>query len=155
MQLKTSFKASMRLVKSLLIVNKGNYIMMEISHLNFSEGPMKVAPFSHAVKAGEFLFVTGQMPTLKDDNSKLISGDIEEQTHQVMRNLVNVLNAAGSSLDKVIFSRVYLVNFGDFEKMNKVYASYFSKNKLPARTCIGVTGLAVGASVEIDFIAGF
>ena len=128
---------------------------MEILHLNFSDGPMKVAPFSHAVKAGEFLFVTGQMPTLKADNSKLISGDIEEQTHQVMRNLVDVLHAAGSSLDKVIFSRVYLVNFGDFEKMNKVYASYFSKNKLPARTCIGVTGLAVGASVEIDFIAGF
>ena len=101
--------------------------MMEISHLNFSDGPMKVAPFSHAVKAGEFLFVTGQMPTLKADNSKLISGDIEEQTHQVMRNLVDVLHAAGSSLDKVIFSRVYLVNFGDFEKMNKVYASYFQK----------------------------
>ena len=129
--------------------------MMEIAHLNFSDGPMKVAPFSHAVKAGQFLFVTGQMPTLKADNSKLISGDIEEQTHQVMRNLVDVLQAAGSSLDKVIFSRVYLVNFGDFDKMNEVYASYFSKNKLPARTCIGVTGLAVGASVEIDFIAGF
>ena len=129
--------------------------MMEIAHLNFSDGPMKVAPFSHAVRAGEFLFVTGQMPTLKTDNSKLISGDIEEQTHQVMRNLVDVLQLAGSSLDKVIFSRVYLVNFGDFDKMNEVYASYFSKNKLPARTCIGVTGLAVGASVEIDFIAGF
>ena len=129
--------------------------MMEIAHLNFSDGPMKVAPFSHAVKAGEFLFVTGQMPTLKTDNSKLISGDIKEQTHQVMRNLVGVLQLAGSSLDKVIFSRVYLVNFGDFDKMNEVYASYFSKNKLPARTCIGVTGLAVGASVEIDFIAGF
>ena len=129
--------------------------MMEIAHLNFSDGPMKVAPFSHAVKAGQFLFVTGQMPTLKADNSKLISGDIEEQTHQVMRNLVDVLQAAGSSLDKVIFSRVYLVNFGDFDKMNKAYAAYFPKNKLPARTCIGVTGLAVGASVEIDFIAGF
>ena len=128
---------------------------MEIAHLNFSDGPMKVAPFSHAVKAGQFLFVTGQMPTLKTDNSKLISGDIEEQTHQVMRNLVDVLQAAGSSLDKVIFSRVYLVNFGDFDKMNEVYASNFLKNKLPARTCIGVTGLAVGASVEIDFIAGF
>ena len=63
---------------------------MEIAHLNFSDGPMKVARFSHAVKSGEFLFVTGQMPTLKADNSKLISGDIEEQTHQVMRNLVDV-----------------------------------------------------------------
>ena len=127
--------------------------MMEISHLNFLDGPMKVAPFSHAVKAGHFLFVTGQMPTLKNDNSRLVSGDIEEQTHQVMKNLIDVLEAAGSSLGKVIFSRVYLVNFADFDKMNKVYESYFDKNKLPARTCIGVTELAVGAAIEIDFIA--
>jgi len=126
---------------------------MEIEHLIFSDGPQRVAPFSHAVKAGEYLFITGQMPTLKNDNTKLISGDIEEQTHQVMRNLLDVLNSSGSSLEKVIFARVYLVNFNDFDKMNKVYASYFKSEKLPARTCIGVTGLAVGASVEIDFIA--
>ena len=126
---------------------------MEIEHLIFSDGPQRVAPFSHAVKAGEYLFITGQMPTLKNDNTKLISGDIEEQTHQVMRNLLDVLNSSGSSLEKVIFARVYLVNFGDFDKMNKVYASYFKSENLPARTCIGVTGLAVGASVEIDFIA--
>ncbi len=126
---------------------------MDIEHLTFSEGPKKVAPFSHAVRAGEFLFITGQMPTLKNDNTKLVQGGIEEQTHQVMKNLIEVLGAAGSSMDKVIFARVYLVNFGDFEKMNKVYASYFKTEKLPARTCIGVTGLAVGSSVEIDLIA--
>ena len=127
---------------------------MDIEHLTFSSGPQKVAPFSHAVRAGDYLFVTGQMPTLKDDNTKLVEGGIEEQTHQVMQNLIEVLNAAGSSLEKVIFARVYLVNFGDFEKMNRIYSSYFKNDKLPARTCIGVTGLAVGASVEIDFIAG-
>ena len=126
---------------------------MDIEHLTFSSAPQKVAPFSHAVRAGEYLFITGQMPTLKDDNTKLIDGGIEAQTHQVMKNLLEVLNAASSSLEKVIFARVYLVNFGDFDKMNNVYASYFAKDKLPARTCIGVTGLAVGASVEIDFIA--
>ena len=126
---------------------------MDIQHLSFSSAPQKVAPFSHAVRAGDYLFITGQMPTLKDDNTKLIDGGIEEQTHQVMKNLLEVLNAAGSSLEKVIFARVYLVNFGDFDKMNSVYASYFATDKLPARTCIGVTGLAVGASVEIDFIA--
>ena len=126
---------------------------MDIEHLSFSSAPQKVAPFSHAVRAGEYLFITGQMPTLKNDSTKLVDGGIEAQTHQVMKNLLEVLNAAGSSLEKVIFARVYLVNFGDFDKMNKVYASYFEKDKLPARTCIGVTGLAVGASVEIDFIA--
>ena len=126
---------------------------MDIEHLSFSSAPQKVAPFSHAVRAGDYLFVTGQMPTVKNDNTKLVDGGIEAQTHQVMQNLLEVLNAAGSSLEKVIFARVYLVNFGDFDKMNSVYASYFVKDKLPARTCIGVTGLAVGASVEIDFIA--
>ena len=125
---------------------------MDIEHLSFSSAPQKVAPFSHAVRAGDYLFITGQMPTLKNDNTKLVDGGIEAQTHQVMKNLIDVLNAAGSSLEKVIFARVYLVNFGDFDKMNSVYASYFAKDKLPARTCIGVTGLAVGASVEIDFI---
>ena len=126
---------------------------MDIEHLTFSSAPQKVAPFSHAVRAGDYLFITGQMPTLKHDNTRLVDGGIEAQTHQVMKNLVDVLNAAGSSLEKVIFARVYLVNFGDFDKMNSVYASYFVQDKLPARTCIGVTGLAVGASVEIDFIA--
>ena len=126
---------------------------MDIEHLSFSSAPQKVAPFSHAVRAGDYLFITGQMPTLKNDNTKLVDGGIEAQTHQVMKNLTDVLNAAGSSLEKVIVARVYLVNFGDFDKMNSVYASYFAKDKLPARTCIGVTGLAVGASVEIDFIA--
>ncbi len=127
--------------------------LMDIEHLTFSKGPKKVAPFSHAVRAGEFLFITGQMPTLKNDSTQLVQGGIEAQTHQVMKNLIEVLSAAGSSIDKVIFARVYLVNFGDFDKMNKVYASYFKTEKLPARTCIGVTGLAVGASVEIDLIA--
>ena len=126
---------------------------MNINYLTVPDGPLKVGPFSHAVRAGEYLFITGQMPTLKNDSTELVDGGIEAQTHQVMKNLLEVLDAAGSSLEKVIFARVYLVNFGDFDKMNKVYASYFEKDKLPARTCIGVTGLAVGASVEIDFIA--
>ena len=127
---------------------------MDINHITLLNGPQKVAPFSHAVRAGNLLFITGQMPTLKNNKSKLISGGIEEQTHQVMKNLTDVLIGCGSSLNQVIFSRVYLINFNDFDKMNIVYASYFDKNKLPARTCIGVTGLAVGALIEIDFIAG-
>ena len=126
---------------------------MDIEHLVFENGPKRVGPFSHAVKAGEFIFITGQMPTLPENPDVLVSNDVEKQTHQVMKNLIDVLQGCNSSLKKVIFSRVYLVNFKDFDKMNKVYASYFDKNKLPARTCIGVTELAVGASIEIDFIA--
>ena len=126
---------------------------MNIEHLVFSNGPKRVGPFSHAVRAGDFLFVTGQMPTLLDDPTKLIEGDITIQTHQVMKNLITVLNAENTSLENVVFVRIYLVNFQDFDKMNTVYKSYFDSDKLPARTCIGVTGLAVGASVEIDLIA--
>ena len=126
---------------------------MNIEHLVFEDGPKRVGPFSHAVKAGGFLFVTGQMPTLTNDPTKLIEGDIISQTHQVMKNLKHVLTASNTSLEDVVFVRIYLINFQDFDKMNAVYESYFISDKLPARTCIGVTGLAVGASVEIDLIA--
>ena len=128
---------------------------MNIEHLIFNQGPKRVGPFSHAVKAGGFLFVTGQMPTLPNDPTKLIDGDIENQTHQVMKNLKTVLIASNSSLENVVFARVYLVNFKDFDVMNKIYESYFVPGKLPARTCIGVTGLAVDASIEIDLIAKY
>jgi reactive intermediate/imine deaminase len=126
---------------------------LDIEHLVFEKGPKRVGPFSHAVKAGDFIFITGQMPTLPDNPDALVSNDVEEQTHQVMKNLINVLEQSGSSLERVTFVRVYLVNFQDFDKVNKIYKSYFNEEKLPARTCIGVTGLAVGASVEIDLIA--
>ena len=126
---------------------------MNIEHLVFNQGPKRVGPFSHAVKAGDFLFVTGQMPTLPNDPTKLIEGDISNQTHQVMKNLKTVLTASNLSLENVVFVRIYLVNFKDFEAMNAIYESYFEKNKLPARTCIGVTELAVAASIEIDLIA--
>ena len=125
---------------------------MDIEHFIFSDAPERVGPFSHAVKAGSFLFVTGQMPTLKNDATTLMSGGIEAQTKQVMDNLSDVLREAKTDFNNVIFARVYLVNFQDFDKMNTVYEQYFAKGKLPARTCIGVTGLAVGASIEIDFI---
>ena len=126
---------------------------MNIEHLVFNDGPKRVGPFSHAVKAGGFLFVTGQMPTLPNDPKKIVDGGIMYQTHQVMKNLKTVLIASNSSLKNVVFVRIYLVNFKDFDSMNKVYESYFAIDKLPARTCIGVTGLAVGASVEIDLVA--
>ena len=126
---------------------------MSIEHLVFNQGPKRVGPFSHAVKAGDFLFVTGQMPTLPNDPTILIEGGISNQTHQVMKNLEIVLDAAKSSFENVVFARIYLLNFQDFDAMNAIYESYFMPDKLPARTCIGVTGLAVGASVEIDLIA--
>ena len=113
--------------------------------------PPPTAPYSHAVRAGDFLFVTGQMPN-DPKSGNVVSGGIEEQTHQVMRNLKTVLAGAGTSLSRVVFARVYLVNFGDYARMNGVYATYFAPGRLPGRTCVGVTGLALGALVEIDLV---
>ena len=90
---------------------------------------------------------------MPDDPTKVIDGGIEEQTHRVMENLKLVLEGLESSLDRVVFTRVYLVNFQDFDRMNKIYSTYFPADRLPGRTCIGVTGLAVDALVEIDLIA--
>lgn len=127
--------------------------MLEILRHIVPDGPKRVGPFHHAVSAGDYHFITGQMPTLPDDPSTVVAGGIEAQTHRVMDNLALVLNGLDSNFSRVVFARVYLVNFQDFGRMNAIYESYFAKEHLPARTCIGVTGLAVGALVEIDLIA--
>lgn len=113
--------------------------------------PPPTAPYSHAVRAGDFLFVTGQLPA-DPGTGQLVGGGITEQTHQVMRNLQTVLRGAGTALERVVFARVYLVDFADYAAMNAVYASYFARGRLPGRTCVGVTGLALGALVEIDLV---
>ena len=127
--------------------------MIEIMRHLVDGGPKTVGPFHHAVTAGDFHFITGQMPTLPDDPSKPLAGGIEAQTHRVMDNLQLVLDGLDSGFERVVFARVYLVNFQDFDRMNAVYTGYFPEGCLPARTCIGVTGLAVGALVEIDLVA--
>jgi len=113
--------------------------------------PPPTAPYSHAVRAGDLLFVTGQLPA-DPETGQLVTGTIAEQTHRVMRNLQAVLGGAGTSLERTVFTRVYLVNFADYPAMNAVYASYFAPGRLPGRTCVGVTGLALGALVEIDLV---
>jgi 2-iminobutanoate/2-iminopropanoate deaminase len=125
-----------------------------IEFLMVAGAPTPVAPFSHATAADGWLFVTGQMPTdPTDDNAPLPDG-IEAQTHRVMDNLKLVLAGTGGGLDRVVFARVYLTHFErDYAAMNRVYETYFAAGRLPARTCIGVTGLARGALVEIDLLA--
>ncbi|MBO6758626.1 MAG: RidA family protein [Roseibium sp.] len=116
--------------------------------------PRPVAPFSHAVEADGWVFVTGQMPTDPDNPDAPLPKGVEAQTARVMENLKIVLDGVGLTLDHVTFARVYLTEFDrDYAAMNETYQGYFKPGKLPARTCIGVTGLAVGALVEIDLIA--
>jgi reactive intermediate/imine deaminase len=114
--------------------------------------PPQVGPFSHATRWGNLLFVTGQMPT-DPATGQIVAGDVRVQAEQVRRNLAAVLAQFGADLDDALMVRVYLTSFADYAAFNRAYAGWF-QGPLPARTCVGVTGLAVGAVVEIDLIAG-
>ncbi len=115
-------------------------------------GPKPVAPFSHAVEADGWVFVTGQMPDTPGAPG-VLPGTIEEQTRNVMQNLTTVLNGVGLGLEHVTMARVYLTHFAeDYATVNAVYSSYFAPGRLPARTCVGVTGLAYDALIEIDLV---
>ena len=128
--------------------------MSALLHHFVSSGPRPVAPFSHAVEADGWVFVTGQMPTLPDDDAAPLPEGVAAQTKRVMDNLVLVLKGVGLSLEHVVSARIFLTEFKrDYATMNAIYAAYFPSARLPARTCIGVTGLARDALVEIDFIA--
>lgn len=116
--------------------------------------PDPVAPFSHAVEADGWLFVTGQMPFLGISMESGYPDGIEAQTHQVMKNLQTVLHGCRLGLAHVVSVRVYLTAFDeDYDAMNSVYAGYFPPGKRPARTCVGVTALAKGARIEMDMVA--
>jgi 2-iminobutanoate/2-iminopropanoate deaminase len=116
--------------------------------------PDPVAPFSHAVEQDGWVFLTGQMPFSGTANDSPYPDGIEAQTHQVFANLGAVLQGIGLGFEHVVSARVFLRHFDeDYAAMNQVYASYFDPGRRPARTCVGVTGLARGARVEIDFIA--
>jgi enamine deaminase RidA (YjgF/YER057c/UK114 family) len=98
--------------------------------------------------------VTGQLATDPDDDSKPIPEGIEAQTVKVMDNLKRALSGRGSSFDRVVFVRIFLTNFErDYAAMNKIYETYFPKDRLPGRTTVGVTHLARGGIVEIDMVA--
>ncbi len=115
--------------------------------------PTGVAPFSHAVEVDGWVFVTGQMPTDPDDDDRPLPQGIAAQTRRVMDNLIIVLGGIGLDLSHVVQARVYLTEFDrDYATMNTTYAGYFPADRLPARTCVGVTGLAVNALVEIDLV---
>jgi 2-iminobutanoate/2-iminopropanoate deaminase len=126
---------------------------VELEFLNFPEAPPPppTAAYSHAVCAGEYLFVTGQLGVDPKTN-RLVPGGTVPQTHQVMRNLQTVLAGAGTSLARAVMARIYLTNFADYPAVNAAYATYFASGRLPARTTVGVTALALDAAVEIDLI---
>jgi 2-iminobutanoate/2-iminopropanoate deaminase len=115
-------------------------------------GPRPVAPFSHAVETDGFVFVTGQMPDTPDAPGKLPDG-IDAHTRAVMENLRLVLAGLDLGFEHVVMARIYLTRFKeDYPAMNATYRGYFPPDRLPARTCVGVTGLAYDALIEIDLV---
>ena len=128
--------------------------MTQIEFLTVPEAPPPppTAAYSHAVRTGDLVFVTGQLG-VDPKTAALVPGGAAEQALQVMRNLETVLRGVGTSLDRSAMVRIYLVNFSaDYAAVNKVYSSYFKPGCFPARTTVGVTNLAMGALVEIDLI---
>jgi 2-iminobutanoate/2-iminopropanoate deaminase len=116
--------------------------------------PTPVGPFSHAAESDGWVFLTGQMPTDPADAAAPLPEGVAAQTRRVMDNLILVLEGLGLTLDNVVSARIFLTEFKrDYAVMNAVYQSYFVPKPLPARTCVGVTGLACDALVEIDFVA--
>lgn len=114
-------------------------------------GAAAVGPYSHAVEAGDLVFLSGQTP-LDPATGKLVEGDIAAQTEQCFRNLFGVLEAAGLTEADVVKANVFLTDMGDFAAMNKVYATKFSA-PYPARSTVAVAALPIGAQVEIELIA--
>lgn len=125
---------------------------MSDSRVYAKDAPKPIAPFSHAAWAGNLLFLTGQMP-IDPTTQTYVTGDIAKQTTQVMKNLIAVLDAAGLGLEHVVSARAFLTDMREYDQFNDAYRAFFPQTQLPARTCIGVTGLAGGAKVEIDFVA--
>jgi 2-iminobutanoate/2-iminopropanoate deaminase len=109
------------------------------------------APYSHAVRAGDFLFVTGQLA--EDPVTGVVDrGPLAGQTRRVMENLKLVLDYAGVGFDRVVMARLFLTDFRDYHEVNAVFSSYFAEGRRPSRTTVGVIGLAGQGDVEIDLI---
>ena len=113
--------------------------------------PRAIGPYSQAIRAGSLLFVSGQIP-LDPSTGTMVDGDIAPQTHRVFANLKAILEAAGTSLDQVVRTTVYLADMDDFAPMNEIYGTYFS-SPAPARATIQAARLPRDARVEIDVIA--
>ena len=119
--------------------------------ISTAEAPQAIGPYSQAIEAGGFVFVSGQIPLIPA-TGELVEGSVEVQTARVLENLKAILEAAGSSLESVVKTTVYITNMDDFAKVNGIYGQYFQENPT-ARVCVEVSKLPKGALVEIDVIA--
>ena len=126
---------------------------MSKSAVSAADAPKAIGPYSHAIRAGELLFISGQVP-IDPATGNLIDGDITAQTRRVMANLAAVLQAGGLSLHNVVRTTIFLADMSDFAAVNAVYGSFFSE-PYPARATVQVSRLPKDARVEIDAIASY
>ena len=121
-----------------------------IEKISTANAPAAIGPYSQAIKAGNFVYTSGQIP-LDPATGTIVGADIAAQAQQVMKNLSAVLAAAGSSFDRVVKTTCFLADIGDFAAFNEVYANYITS--APARSCVAVKDLPKGALVEVEVIA--
>lgn len=124
---------------------------MQRKQISTSDAPAAIGPYSQAIRCGQFLYLSGQI-ALDPSSGTLVGEDVQAQTQRVMQNVQAVLASAGSSLNQVVKTTVFLANMGDFPAMNAIYASYFS-DVPPARSAVAVAELPRHALVEIECIA--
>lgn len=127
--------------------------MQELSQIQTKDAPEAIGPYSQAVRAGNFLFCSGQIP-LDPKTMQVVTGDVKAQTEQVCKNIVGVLKAAGLDTKRVIKATCFLKNMGDFQAFNEVFAKYFGDQK-PARSTVEVARLPKDVLVEIEVIGAF
>ena len=121
-----------------------------MNKISTEKAPKAIGPYSQAIVAGDFVFTSGQIP-INPETGNIESADIASQTEQVMKNLGEVLKAAGSSYEKAVKTTCFLHNIADFAAFNEVYAKYFTEK--PARSCVAVKDLPRGALVEVEVVA--
>lgn len=124
---------------------------MEKLIIHTAEAPEAIGPYSQAVKQKELVFISGQLP-IDPSTNDIISGDVKAQTRQSLKNIERILKAAGSSLEKVIKTTIFIQDMNDFTDINSVYAEFFKQN-YPTRSCVEVARLPKDSLVEIEVIA--
>ena len=116
------------------------------------QAPSAIGPYNQSIKINDTLYISGQIPLLPK-TMELVSGNIEEETHQVMKNLESIINKAKMTFKNVVKSTIYLDNMKNFSKVNNVYGAYFEKGDEPARETVAVRSLPKGVRIEISMIA--